>query len=107
MKITEDDIDIIDIGELRHVRFSSLEGDEIEWTDEQAHKLKQQILTNQQLRDEIVDLADIWDGVESMRYGRALLNVLDKLGIKDVPAFYSKENINKMIKELDEKRNKK
>jgi len=65
------------------------------------------IIQNQKLRDEIVDLADIWDGVESIRYGRILLNVLDKLGIKDVPAFYSIENINKMIKELNEERKKK
>lgn len=46
--LTEDNIDIININEFyRHVRFTSLEGGEIEWTDEQAHELKEQIINNQ------------------------------------------------------------
>ncbi len=63
-----------------------------------------QIKQNQKLRDEIVDLADIWDGAESGRYGNALQGILDKLGIKDIPAFYKKENIDKLLKELEKKK---
>ncbi len=62
------------------------------------------IKTNQKLRDIIVDLADIWDGKESQRYGNRLQSVLDELGIKDVPVFYSKENMDKFITELDKER---
>ena len=66
-----------------------------------------QILKNQELRKEIVDIADIWDGPESSRYGNTLTNILKKLDINDVPDFYEKNNIDKLIKKLVEKRNKK
>ncbi len=59
---------------------------------------------NEKLREIIVDLADIWDGPESCRYGKRLYDVLNELGIKDVPEFYKKENIDKMIRELDARR---
>lgn len=52
-----------------------------------ANKDKQDEI-NLKLRIAIVDLADIWDGAESGRYGRALHTILNKLGIKDVPYFY-------------------
>ena len=74
------------------------------WDKIQAEQLKQQILQNQKLRKEIVDLADIWDGKESERYGKQLLKILNDLGIKDIPEFYSEENIDKFIKKLDQDR---
>lgn len=58
---------------------------------------------NEKLRKEIVDLADFWDGKESIKYGKILLEILKKLGIDDVPDFYSKENIDRIINELGEK----
>jgi len=57
---------------------------------------------NEKLREIIVDLADLWDGKESTRYGERLYSVLEELGINDVPKFYSRENLNKMIKRLNE-----
>ncbi len=68
---------------------------------------KQQILQDHELRKKIVDLADIWDGVESARYGKQLDVILNDLGIKDIPEFYSKENMDKFIKELDQDRRRK
>ena len=59
---------------------------------------------NEKLRDIIVDLADLWDGPESSRYGERLYNVLKELGINDYPKFYKKENMDKIIKELNEKK---
>lgn len=61
---------------------------------------------NEKLRQRIVDMADIWDGKESEKYGRRLYDVLNDLGIQDVPKFYSRENINRMIKELNVQRKK-
>lgn len=55
---------------------------------------------NEKLREIIVDFADLWDGKESSKYGQRLQKVLDELGIKDTPSFYSKENINKIIGEI-------
>lgn len=52
--------------------------------------LKQQLHQDHELRKRIVDLADIWDGKESEIYGKQLLKVLNDLGIKDIPEFYSK-----------------
>ncbi len=47
--LTEDNIKIIHINEFyRHVRFTSLDGGEIEWTDEEAHELKDKIIKNQE-----------------------------------------------------------
>ena len=57
---------------------------------------------NEKLREIIVDLADLWDGPESSRYGERLNNVLEELGINDIPEFYKKDNINKMIEKLTE-----
>jgi len=54
IKLSEDDIDIIHVNEFYcHVRFSSLEGYEIEWTDEQAHELKKQIIINMKTVEEL------------------------------------------------------
>ena len=64
-----------------------------------------QILQNQELREFIVDLADIWDGPVSFYYGGTLYNKLKELGINDVPEFYKKENIDKIIKEMKKRRN--
>ena len=44
-------------------------------------------LINQQLRKEIVDLADLWDGNESQFYGQKLQVILKKLGIDDEPDY--------------------
>jgi hypothetical protein len=62
---------------------------------------------NEKLREFIVDLADLWDGKESEKYGHRLQSVLDELGIKDTPKFYSKENINSIIDELTQERKNK
>ncbi len=62
------------------------------------------ILTNEELRNNIVDLADLWDGKESSHYGDRLKELLDVLEIKDTPEFYKKENVDKFIKEMDEHR---
>jgi len=59
---------------------------------------------NQELRDLIVDAADFYDGRETQIIGRTLRRILDGLGIKDVPEFYSKEHIDKFIKELGKDR---
>jgi len=67
-----------------------------------TEKEVQQILQDHELRKIIVDLADIWDGVESERYGKQLLEILNDLGIKDIPEFYSKENMDRFLKELDQ-----
>ena len=55
---------------------------------------------NEKLRDYIVDLADIWDGKESIRYGKKLYSILDKLGIGDIPKYYSNEYAYKIVDEL-------
>ena len=65
-----------------------------------------EIEKNRLLRKEIVDLADIWDGPESLHYGNRLQEILDKLEIKDVPDFYKKENIDRILKEMAERRKK-
>jgi len=75
------------------------------WSREELLEVKNRILQNEKLREAIIDCADLWDGPESDRYGDRLDEILDGLGIKDVPEFYKKENIDKMIKELREKRN--
>lgn len=75
IKLTVDDIDIIDVGELRHVRFCSLEGEEIEWTDKDAHQLKLQLLDN-------LDEADI--GARLKEETKILKNYLIKHG-KEMP----------------------
>ena len=69
--------------------------------------IRKDILTNQKLREHIVDLADLWDGIESQRYGTALQFILDELGIKDIPKFYGqpmKELLDEIIKELEKKK---
>jgi len=65
-----------------------------------------EIEKNRLLRKEIVDLADVWDGPESSRYGNILQRILNELGITDMPDFYKKENIDKILKELAERRKK-
>ena len=69
-----------------------------------SFKELQQINKNQRLRAAIVDLADLWDGKESMHYGKILRDLLDSLGIEDIPEFYTKDNINKIIREMKSKR---
>ena len=61
---------------------------------------------NEKLRDSIVNLADLWDGQESSRYGNALQFILDELGIDDIPKFYSNENIKQIVDELIRERKK-
>lgn len=100
MKLTKDDFDLrvveFDSGIYLNTSMDSLE---------QATELTKQILDNQKLREEIVDLADIWDGPVSIEYGHKLQYILDKLDIKDIPKFYEKENIDKLIEEITAKRN--
>lgn len=71
---------------------------------EKAMEVKSRILQNEILRKKVVDLADIWDGRESERYGKSLLELLHSIGIHDMPDFYKKENINKLIDELVKER---
>jgi len=52
---------------------------------------------NEKLREEIVELADLWDGKESEKYGEILQGILDKLGIKDTPYFWTKEGMNEFM----------
>ncbi len=68
------------------------------WNKDDDIKFKQ-ILQDHELRKEIVDLADIWDGKESIKYGKTLMRILSKLGIEDIPEFYSKENTDKFHEE--------
>jgi len=81
--------------------------DEVIIANKNPEKLKEHLLQNEKLRKIIVDLADLWDGLESSKYGQRLDHVLNDLGIKDIPEFYSKENMDKFIKELDESRKRK
>jgi len=83
-----------------------LTNDDFEWLDRIGvdNARMEVIKTNQKLRDIIVDLADIWDGKESQRYGDRLQNVLDDLEIKEMAQFYSKENMDRIISELDKER---
>ena len=67
-------------------------------------EIRHRIEQNEELRKIIIDLADLWDGKESERYGRILSKVLFGLGINDIPEFYKKDNINKVIDEMTEKR---
>lgn len=67
---------------------------------EEWKKCEKEGITNTKLRAEIVDLADIWDGPVSSHYGNRLEEILKDLGIRDVPEFYKKENIDKFIKEM-------
>jgi len=60
---------------MRHVRFTSLEGEEIQWTDEQAHQLKQQLVEN-------LDNADI--GARLKEDAKTLENYLVRHG-KEMP----------------------
>lgn len=71
------------------------------------HELKQRFNQNEDLREVIVDTADFWDGKESIKYGLRLYNILKKLGINDIPSFYKKENIDRLITELEESRKEK
>lgn len=60
---------------------------------------------NEKLREEIVNLADLWDGVESERYGKSLQFILDKLEIKDMPKFYGQE-MKEILDEIQRERKK-
>jgi hypothetical protein len=51
---------------------------------------------NEKLREEIVELADIWDGKESGKYGKSLQGILDKLGINDIPYFWTPAGLQEM-----------
>lgn len=60
IKLTEDDIDIIHFkltDDECHVRFCSLEGEEIVWTDKQSTQLKHQILDDHDKIDNITKFA--------------------------------------------------
>jgi hypothetical protein len=52
------------------------------------YRTLESIEQNEKLRKEIVDLADIWDGKVSDHYGMILCQILEELGIHDVPVFY-------------------
>ncbi len=102
--IEEEDITIYDssMGMTNGVQFSL----EITRTDvDELIDIRNDILVNQKLRERIVNLADLWDGKESQRYGEALQNILKELEIKDMPKFYTKESINQIIDELIKERN--
>ena len=58
---------------------------------EDLEKVRNEILQNQRLRDRIIDLADLWDGKESWKYGNSLQKILDELGITEMPKFYGQE----------------
>lgn len=68
---------------------------EIIYLKELNNGLKYSSEQNEKLRERIVDLADLWDGKESSRYGIALQKVLDDLGIKD------KYDYSKLAKQLE------
>ena len=68
------------------------------------YRTLERIEQNEKLRERIVDCADLWDGAESSRYGERLDSILKELGIKDIPKFYSKENMDKIIDELGKKK---
>ena len=53
---------------------------------------------NQRLREEIVELADLWDGKESGKYGKIFKIILYKLEINDTPEYFS-EDFDKFINE--------
>ncbi len=102
--IEEEDITIYDssMGMTNGVQFSL----EITRTDvDELIDIRNDSLVNQKLRERIVNLADLWDGKESQRYGEALQNILKELEIKDMPKFYTKESINQIIDELIKERN--
>lgn len=65
---------------------------------------EQRIAQNEKLREMIVDAADIWDGKESGVYGDKLSKMLKECGIDDVPKFYRRENMEKIINKLRESR---
>ena len=60
---------------------------------------------NEQLREKIVDLADLWDGQESSRYGDVLQHILDKIGINDIPKFYG-QPMKDLLDEIQKERKK-
>lgn len=80
----------------------SLPHDIISHEKGETHKRNQ----NELLREKIVDLADLWDGQESSRYGDALQFILDELGIKDMPKFYTYP-MREILDEIDRERRKK
>jgi len=75
--------------------------------EDEINKLKIKCEQNEKLRKIIIDCADLWDGKESSRYGDRLNNILKELGITEIPDFYSKENMDKVMDELDKIRKKK
>ena len=52
---------------------------------------KEECVKNHKLKIAVVELSAIWDGKESGKYGKTLQITLDKLGIKDIPEYFSEE----------------
>ena len=50
--------------------------DKSKYDDLIKNQRTQEDIQNAELRKEIVDLADLWDGKESMKYGNSLLKLL-------------------------------
>lgn len=88
--IEEDDLKIFDssVGMTQNQQFS-IEITRLDKND--LEKIKQSIIINQKLRERIIDLTDLWDGKESWKYGNSLQNILDELGINEMPKFYGQE----------------
>ncbi len=102
--INEDDITIYDSS----IGFDNGKEFRLEITRTNVDELvsiRKEILDNQKLRERIVDLADLWDGVESSIYGQSLEAILESLGIDDMPKFYGQE-MKDMIDEISKERSK-
>ena len=101
-KLTQDNFNYQYSGDSRHWNWEVAHAPRYTnpWTEKEAKQVRDDILTNQKLREYIVDVADLWDGKESSHYGNRLLHILKSLGINDVPEFYKKENIDKFIADM-------
>lgn len=66
----------------------------------EASEKENQIIQNQLLREKIVDLADLWDGKESLKYGQRLQDVLEGLGIDDCPDYSLDDEVVKELVEM-------
>lgn len=70
---------------------------------ERAKELKDRIIQNESLRKAIVDGADFHDGKETLIIGNAMRKVLLNLNITDVPEFYSKANLDSIMRKMEQK----
>ena len=60
-------------------------------SSQKTNEDNERIAQNEKLREMIVDLADFWDGKESIKYGTKLQTILREIGIHDVPRRYSED----------------